>query len=439
MQRFSSFSLFSLVLILNAFTIIPSSNYAIPQTKGAPFAIQHSTINIFSFSPLEPTPHPIDHIFPDSEIVYSPTALDFDIIAYLEENPGFMSTYQQYLMITGWNSGAQIIERVALENSINPRLLLALLEYQTGCILGHPEDPDNFDTAMGALDYYRKDLYGQLVWAVHIISEGFYGWMDGSLTEILYPDGTIYRIPTDTNAGTVALHYFFAQLHNHDECLAALDLIEGFPAVYTEMFGDPWVRDAALGTLIPEGLAQPELTLPFEPGRTWAYTGGPHKSFESNGPLAALDFAPKIEASGCTPSNEWIVAMADGLVVRSELGVVIQDLDGDGYEQTGWVVMYLHVGEQDRVPLNTYLKAGERIGHPSCEGGRATGTHLHIARKFNGVWMAAGGPTPFVLDGWTAQVGEAPYLGSLIRGDVTIQAHEFGTRTSLITRESGEQ
>ncbi len=388
------------------------------------------------------TPPPIDTsslLFPDAELVYSPTALDFDVAAYLNQTDGFLSTYQQYLMISGWTSAAEIIERVALENSINPRLLIALLEYQSGCILGHPGDPENFDTAMGAQAYYRKDLYGQLVWAAHVLSEGFYGWRAGTLTEISYPDGSIFSLPADTNAGSVALHYFFAQLYGHDVCQQALDALEGFPALYQQMFGDPWERAAAVDPLIPDELAQPELTLPFEAGETWAYTGGPHPAFEGNGPLAALDFAPRMGRSGCVPSNEWVVAIANGLVVRSELGAVIQDLDGDGHEQTGWVIMYLHISEQDRAPVGTDLRSGDRLGHPSCEGGRATGTHVHIARKYNGVWIAADGPYPFTLDGWRAFAGEEAYLGTLTRGEETVTAHQFGSAVSRITRDEHEQ
>ena len=33
-------------------------------------------------------------------------------------------------------------------------------------------------------------------------------------------------------------------------------------------------------------------------------------------------------------------------------------------------LMYLHIEERHRVPLGTYLHAGDPIGHPSCEGGR---------------------------------------------------------------------
>jgi hypothetical protein len=384
----------------------------------------------------QPTSLPSHLLLPDAEVVYSPTALEFDVDNYLAEAGGFLSTYEQYLMISGWNSGAAIVAQVALENSINPRLLLALLEHQSGCILGQPDNPEAFDTALGAQDYYRKDLYGQLVWATHELSEGFYGWQAGTLTEISFPDGTIFRPPAETNAGTVALAYFFAQLYDRDTWEKALAPQTGFPSLYRRMFGDPWTRAAAVAPLIPVDLSQPELSLPFEPGETWALTGGPHKAFESNGPLAALDFAPRMDTSGCVPSNEWVVAMADGLVVRSEYGVVMQDLDSDGHEQTGWVLMYLHIEEQGRVPEGTYLHAGDLIGHPSCEGGRATGTHVHIARKYNGMWIPADGPIPLVLDGWQTHAGDEPYLGTMTRGAETVIAHQFGSAVSRIMRDS---
>lgn len=401
----------------------------------------HSQFNIHN-SQLTITPSAAsqtDLLLPDAEIVYSPTAIDFDVAAYLDEMGGFLSTYEQYLMITGWTSAAEIIQRVALENSINPRLLIALLEYQSGCILGFPEDAESFDTALGAVEYYRKDLYGQLIWAAHALSEGFYGWRTGALTEIVYPDGMTFNLPPDLNAGSVAIHYFFAQLYDQDTCHQALDLADGFPALYEGMFGDPWERAATFEPLIPTDLVQPELTLPIEPGETWALTGGPHKAFEGNGPLAALDFAPRMDSSGCVPSGEWVVAMTDGLVVRSEFGTVIQDLDGDGHEQTGWTIMYLHIGEQDRVVVGTNLKAGDLIGHPSCEGGRATGTHTHIARKYNGMWIAADGPYPFVLDGWQASAGEEPYFGTLTRGVDVVSAHQYGSAVSLITRDDDSE
>ncbi|MBN1666152.1 MAG: peptidoglycan DD-metalloendopeptidase family protein [Anaerolineales bacterium] len=378
---------------------------------------------------------PSGQLFPDAEVVYSPTGLDFNTGTYLQTQQGFLSSYRQYLMINGWNSGADLIDRIALENSINPRLLLALLEYQSGCVLGQPELAEDFSGALGAKDYYRQDLYGQLIWAVHELSLGYYGWRMGALTEISLIDGKILPLQPELNAGTVAIQYFFAQLYGESDWHQVLDPETGFPALYERMFGDPWVRAASYIPIIPDHLTQPELSLPFEPGRKWAFTGGPHASFEGNGPLAALDFAPAIDEPGCYPSDQWVVAMADGLVVRSEDGLVIQDLDLDGNEQTGWNLMYLHIGTQNRVPVGSYVQAGGRIGHPSCEGGRATGTHVHIARKYNGEWIAADGPLPFVLDGWRAHNGSEPYLGTLTRADETVTAHVVGSIISQLEKD----
>jgi LasA protease len=383
-----------------------------------------------------PVPYPPEHWqFPDSEVVYSPSVADFNVVDYLDKVGGFLGTYKQYLMITDWTTGADIVTRVALENSINPRLLLALLEYQSGCVRGEVDDPEEFDTAMGAANAIRLDLYGQLVWAVHELSEGFYGWRTGDLTEFSLTDGTVVTPDLRSNAGTISVQYFFSKLYGAPMYAQAVDPVSGFYALYEEMFGNPWERAAVVEPLISAGVEQPALTLPFAPGKAWAYTGGPHFAFESSGPLAALDFAPPAAETGCYQSEDWIIAMADGLVVRSELGAVVQDLDGDGYEQTGWVLMYLHVESRHRVPVGTNLIAGDQIGHPSCEGGRATGSHVHIARKFNGEWIPADGEIPFDMDGWVAHNGEKPYLGTLTREGEVVTAHQFGSYISRISRD----
>jgi len=137
-------------------------------------------------------------------------------------------------------------------------------------------------------------------------------------------------------------------------------------------------------------------------------------------------------------SNAWVTASASGLVVRSGNGVVVLDLDGDGYEQTGWILLYLHVSSDKRVPVGTWVDVGDPLGHPSCEGGMATGTHLHIARKYNGEWIAADGPMPFVLSGWRAHAGTEAYKGSLTREDETINACTCGSFDTRIMRTADD-
>ncbi len=378
---------------------------------------------------------PNTEIMPDSEVVYSVAATDFDTQAYVIEAGGELSKYKEYLRTTGWTSGAQAIQRQSTENSINPRLLLAILDYEGNWVTGKPTDYLHRDYPMGYVNQFEKGVFRQMVWATNQLYAGYYGWRSGTLTELRFPDGNTLPIAPDLNAGTVAIQYLFSKLHNQADWQQIIDPNIGFPVRFAEQFGDPWSRAQAVGPIFPPGLTQPELVLPFEPGREWAFTGGPHGAWEHDGPLAAIDFAPSGDKSGCNESEKWLVASAPGLVVRSGDGVVVLDLDGDGYEETGWSLMYLHVATKDRVKLGTWVETDDRIGHASCEGGVSTGTHLHFARKYNGEWILADGPIPFTLSGYVVHNGVNPYEGTLTRGEITITADPFGTAGATIFRD----
>ncbi len=376
------------------------------------------------------------HLLPDSEVVYSPSTTDFDIRAFVSQSGGYLSRYTEYLKSTGTTSGADVVARVALENSINPRLLLSLLEYESGWVYGQPATLAQSEYPMGFVDLDKRGLYKQLDWAVRQISNGYYGWREGLLTEITFSDGVTARLAPDLNAGTVALQYYFAKLYDTRGWLKAIDPKEGLPMLHERMFGSPWVRALNVEPLYPSGITQPELILPFQANRVWSFSGGPHGAWEDHGARAALDFAPGSVESGCVKSDAWAVASASGLVARSGRGLVVLDLDGDGYEQTGWVLLYLHVETEGRIAENTWVETGDRIGHPSCEGGQATGTHIHIARKYNGEWIPADGPIPFNLSGWIAHAGQKVYEGTLTRDGATVYSSVFGSYESRIWREA---
>jgi len=373
-------------------------------------------------------------IIPDSEVVFSPSAVDFDINAFVSEAGGYLSTYREWMSM-GWLSGADVVKRVAVENSINPRLLLALLEYQAHWVYGQPGSLAERDYPMGYIDLNRKDLYKQLSWAVEQLSIGFYGWQSGLITELEFEDGARVRLWPESNSGTVAIAYFFSRVHNANDWANILHSPDiGFLALHQKMYGNPWLRAQTVEPLFPPDFSQPELNLPYGPGESWSYSGGPHPAWGPNGALAALDFAPPSTQPGCVETNAWVTAAATGLVVRTGNGIVVLDLDGDGREQTGWVLLYLHVATRDRVQVGEWITADDRMGHPSCEGGQSTGTHVHIARKYNGHWMLADGPIPFVLSGWRAYAGEKIYEGTMVRGDKTITACTCGNAESLASR-----
>ena len=379
-------------------------------------------------------------LIPDGEVVFSATAVGFDIEQYIKDAGGYLAAYREYLGTTAWTSGSQGIERLAYENSINPRLLLALLDYEANWVRGKPANQFQIDYPLGQESYRNKGMFAQMIWAVNQLSVGYYGWRKGGITELTFKDGKTLRLDPTLNAGTVAIMTLFSRQHSLNEWLRIMDVNSGFPKFYQDMFGDPWARAEALGSFFPPALRQPDLILPIEPGITWSYTGGPHSAWgkEAEGPLAAVDFAPQNDTPGCFETPTWVVAIAAGLVVRSENGLVMVDMDGDGSEQTGWNIMYLHVADKDRVAVGQWVDQNEHIGHASCTGGTSTGTHVHIARKYNGEWMIADGPIPFVMDGWTVLAGDKPYLGTMANGNKIITADVYGQAWSLITREDGQ-
>ena len=84
--------------------------------------------------------------------------------------------------------------------------------------------------------------------------------------------------------------------------------------------------------------------------------------------------------------------------------------------------------------MGTAVKPGDRLGHPSCEGGVANATHVHLARKYNGEWISAGGTVPFVLDGWVSSGLGREYDGYLTKGDVKIEAYDGHAASNEISR-----
>lgn len=375
-----------------------------------------------------------ERLIPDSEIVYGPSATDFNVPGFVSFGNGYLNAYQEYLGSTGQTSGAEVLARVALENSINPRMLLALLEYQSGWVFSMPTGVKK-DYPMGNVDAANKGLFQQLTWAADQLGIGYYSWREGTLTELAFQDGVSLRLAPDLNAGTVAVMYYFAQLNDSAGWVQAMDPNTGFPALYASLFGNPWLIAAGVEPLYPPTLTQPPMILPFAVGQYWSFSGGPHGAWTRQGARAALDFAPGSTEGGCAPSNNWVVAAAPGLVVRAAPGVLVLDLDGDGREQTGWGLLYLHIASENKIPVGSWVVQGQLLGFPSCEGGFSTGTHIHIARKYNGEWILAAGPLPFTLSGWVAGAGEKPYEGTLSRDGVVIAANPFGTFDTRIVRD----
>jgi len=353
-------------------------------------------------------------LLPNSEFVNGPAYVDFDTGAFAARQGGYLADY--YERVGGETlGGPEIVELVAHHYSVGPRLLLAILELRGGWVT----DPNPVGAALSYPMGYRGSgwelLSRQLAWAADELNRGYYDWRGRGVTPIIWGDGTATRYAPGLNAATAGLQYFFSLDTKRSEWQALVgDGPDSFLAVYRRLFGDP--AQHAIEPLIPAGATCPALSLPWAEGELWYYTGGPHGAWSDGSAWAALDFVPDEGYLGCQPAAAWARAAAPGLVVYSRDGEVVLDLDGDGYEQTGWVLFYLHVGSEGRAAVGSYLEEGDPIGHPSCEGGFSESTHLHLARRYNGEWIAADGPLPFVLSGWQFLSDGVEYEGTATRG-----------------------
>ncbi len=373
-------------------------------------------------------------ILPDSEVIYGPSVGSFDAEFYASAAGGYLSQYTELLrgqMLTG----PQIIRLVAIETSTNPRLLLAFLEYRSGWVSGHPAGAENDRYPIGYNAPSDWGLYNELMITARLLAQGYYGWRDGSRLHVRFEDKSSGRLSPGLNAGSTALMTLFGALYTQDVWERDLISPGGFLTFYEEMFGDFWSRAAGVEPYMLTSTPQPGLALPFAPGERWSLTGGPHIAWQTGTPRGALDFAPITGETRCSVSSRWATAAASGLVVRTAHNVVALDLDGDGDEGTGWVLVYMHMAEDGMAQQGNWLEKDMPVGHPSCEGGQSSGTHLHLARKFNGEWLGVDEPFPMILSGWRTVAGGSNYGGYLQKGEQIVTSRPDGSSGSTIIRE----
>ena len=372
------------------------------------------------------------HLLNDSEVVNAPCAHDFDLSGYIANADGWLNIYHQQVN-TQDLSGAEIVQLVAENTSVNPRFLLAFIEYRSGGVLGFFGNVDNpYPLEMETPNY--KGLYLELSLAAKLINIGYYGWRQGNQLDLPFQDGSSGRIDPQLNPGSVGVQYLFARLYPQLKWEDALYGPQGFLETYHSMFGDANPCSAENAVMFSDNVEQPELELPFAAGEPWALTGGLHNDWNTGTPMGALDFAPITGEKACSVSSAWVRASADGIVSRVGDGVLTLSLVDENADPTGWELLYMHIAQKDRIPQGTLVHTDAPLGHPSCEGGSATGTHVHIARLYHGEWIGAGDPFPFVLSGWMAMPGEKPFLSSLIKGEQIVDAKPDGSAHSTIIR-----
>ena len=362
---------------------------------------------------------PAFHILPDSLLVRSIAADDFDVDAFISAHSGALKDLTVHLNETRFDgtaragsfSAAEIIERVSLEYSVDPRILIAFLEYAAGMLTESALDDETKQFPLRQPEAFyrmrRAGLYNQLSWLADRLNLGYYGWKYRGESILELEDGSRLFYEPNLNAGTVAVQHVLAQLPGVTDWRAASGEA-GISATYRGLFGDP--RQLAHET-VPADLQQPDLTLPFPRGDLWRFTGGFHGGWGNGSAWAAVDFSPPRGAGqggACYTAAYPTTAVARGTIARLDEGVVILDLDEDSNEGTGWTILYLHVDHKNLLEEGQVVEAGNILGYASCLGGVTNATHLHIARRYNGEWLPADcnrcppgvAVAPFVMSDW---------------------------------------
>ena len=225
---------------------------------------------------------------------------------------------------------------------------MALLELRGGWLTNPDPSPEKrlYPLGYDQLDY-TSGLYHQLCIAADTLNIGFYGWWLDTLWLVRLDDGTHVQFSTQLNAGTAGVQRALAGgSANYDAWIAD---VRRFSIVYRSLFGDPFAY--AVEPLVPASVGAPTLELPWSQGETWHFTGGPHPGWGTQGVWSALDFATSERNIGCLTSQRWATAVAPGKIIASENGMVLQDLDNDGFSGTGWVLLYMHMASDGRVAV----------------------------------------------------------------------------------------
>ncbi len=326
----------------------------------------------------------------DDQFVWGPNVGPFDAGAFLESRGSKLAEY------------AGDLELWASYSSVNPQVLLAVLELRYGLV---DQMPDGADPAL-----IRDQIETTALDLATAFYEHLYTWgarRDSSspiaaLPSLALDDGTIVALDAETSSGSYALQNVLAQGSTISDwqALTAPATAGGFGATFEAFFPttDLLAQDNPINPAdVP---ADTLLQFPFPLADTWGFWG----AHSWNGgsappPFSSLDF---YDGGGtcAAPPGLYAVASAGGSSIRR--GSCWMEID----HGSGWTTSYYHL--QNLGSAGPQIR-NARLGSIACEvcaGGFATGPHVHWSLKFNGAYASLEGVK---LSGWTVHVGPTAY------------------------------
>jgi len=339
----------------------------------------------------------------DGQFVWGPNVGRFDIAGFLTRRGSPLAPHAPDLAL--WAS----------YSSVNPKLLLAALEFRYGLVSSLPAGWTS-DDVLAAIEDTAMTMATAYYQHLHTWGERRPEARRLTIPPVLLlEDGSLRRLDPTDPSGTFALAAFLARFTDAAEFDRALAVggAGGFDDVFGSLFPTVDLQSTA-NEIDPPGTPPANLLqFPFAMGATWTF-GGPHSwNGNSTPPFSSMDFF--IGGSTCAaPAYQFSVAAASGTAYRPWGYSCWLEID----HGAGWVTSYYHL---QNLTAAASAERNDPLGTIACEicaGGFATGPHVHFSLKYNGAYVSLEGVE---LSGWTVHVGTVAYnSGSIERDGVSL-------------------
>ncbi|AUD78700.1 beta-lytic metalloendopeptidase [Kangiella profundi] len=331
-----------------------------------------------------------DELITKEEFVYSyDEMLNFDIAEYLETQAPHLADY------------AEIISHYAGYSSISPKVLIAIMEQQTG-IITSPVSATTITRPFGDLstkigfEEQVKDISTRLAKEFY----SGYSYSDTGSNEVMTTDEDVYRaieaiIPEQAEEAF--------EINRERGTKGSSKKVS---RTHRTLFEKSEKEESTTQT---QSLTIADINnyfqLPFRVGESWR-NGGSHTNHGSGTyPQSSLDF----NAGGYWGDNLshiWVSASAPG-VIKNHSSCFSEIIHDDG-----WSTTYYHI-ENIQYPTGSNLQRNSRIANYAndttqalCNGGQSSGPHLHFSLKKDGQFYHLNG---IKLSGYEVRTGRSSY------------------------------
>lgn len=324
----------------------------------------------------------------DDRFSYAPDFYAAEVQAFLEEQGSGLAQVTVPLG-QGQDPFAHALTAHCIRYGLNPKVLLALLEVQSGAVRREELTEKDLEWAFGYLDPGWQGLDRQLQWATFILADSFRGEEPGEVPVLT--DGTLASIPGQANAATQALLRLLAYTADAER-FAQLrsDGVGSFVATYRDLFDE----DPRLSLGLPldpprEPFLRPPLSMAAPIS---SYFDHEYPIFRENGSL--LTYTGERGHQSYDGHDGWDYALGAGSPVLAAAagrvafagfvdtlcptpaGLVVLD-HGQGFRTLYWHLQRIDAEEGSDVAQ------GERIGTVGSTG-CSSGPHLHFGVEYMG-------------------------------------------------------